>query len=119
MRKQITVAVTTHLTIMTDTPEGTDLEVTMAVDDVIKGMAFRYDSDSDSLGEIVEAEYMGNAIIATHDVLEEYTVNVCRTSHAHHTCTIKAASRSEAESIALGEAGDHLYNENNVEYSVE
>jgi len=48
----------------------------------------------------------------------EYEVQVCRTSYAIRTIKVMAHSKEEAESLALEEAGDHIYSEHDATYEV-
>lgn len=50
----------------------------------------------------------------------DFDVEVCRTGYGHRTLRITGASSPEdAEQRALDEAGNHEYNENHSDYSVE
>jgi len=49
--------------------------------------------------------------------LKEFQIEVCRTSYAHRTITVKAYSLSEAEMLAIDEAGSYEFSESDAEYS--
>jgi len=63
------------------------------------------------------------AIISCEEAEEpqpkEFEIEVCRTSYAHRTIKVKALDYTEACDLAIEEAGNYEYSENNAEYSAE
>jgi hypothetical protein len=50
---------------------------------------------------------------------KKFHVVVSRTSYASRTIDIWAKNKAEAKRLALDDAGNHLYNEHDADYSVD
>lgn len=48
---------------------------------------------------------------------KKFSVAVCRTGYGHANIEVEAFTAEEAEELALEEAGDHSFSENNSEYT--
>lgn len=53
-----------------------------------------------------------------HEEPREFTVEICRIGYSNRTVKIMAHSLSEAEEIALDEAGNHEFSERDAEYVI-
>jgi hypothetical protein len=51
--------------------------------------------------------------------MREYDVDVCRMGYGHLTLRVQAKNAKEAKRKALDEAGNHVFSENNADYSAE
>ena len=49
---------------------------------------------------------------------QTFEIDVTRVGFGHHTISVQASSLKEAQELALDQAGNHLYNEHNSEYSL-
>lgn len=50
--------------------------------------------------------------------LQEFEVEVCRTSYGFTTIKVEATSQEEAEALALDEAGSRDFNEKDADYKI-
>ena len=49
---------------------------------------------------------------------KEFNIQVCRTGYGFANTKVKAHTREEAEELAIENAGDYSYNENDAEYTI-
>ena len=50
---------------------------------------------------------------------KKFVVTVCRTSYAFHDIEVEAKNETEANELALEDAGNHEYSEKTADYSTE
>jgi hypothetical protein len=50
--------------------------------------------------------------------VRSWDVEVCRTGYGHATVRVRAASQAEAETLAMDQAGDMEFSENDADYEV-